>query len=346
LSNVINICDYLKFYQTEESMPVEKVWKSLKDQDGRYFDFAQSPPFNSHHNLHPIRKELMSCIPYRQGMIDKIFFPFTYNAEPFFSLGVESCYFNHKYEPFTILFYVMRDHYRELYDMVNGVIISSNDDYEGYKYEFNKAFKRVLDGKGCGRSKGLCSVDEMIRMGSLFYILQKSCKPYNGIKLDSDRRFQNKWCEKTVKINVTIKELAHYSEKLKEVYMSGLDWKNFFFRYINKTDENTLWFFNLPKPEEEETSQEKEFTYMEFFSIFDNLITVSKRGGYSLIVYESDDDVLSGLISHFKFAKNKECYRSNYFYLYPDISEGSTRYGAISNYSLHEKDKFSKIKVY
>lgn len=327
-------------------MAVEKVWKSLKE-DYRYLDLAQSPPFSSHHNLHPVRKEIMACIPYQNDNLNQIFFPFTYNAEPFFSLGVENCFFNHKYEPFTILFYVMRDHYRELYDMVNGIIISSNDDYENNKYEFNKTFKRVLDGKGSGRSPGLCSVDEMIRMGSLFYVLQKSCDTSKGIKLDSERRFQNPWNKRTVKINVTIKELAHYSEKLKEVHMSGLDWKNFFFRYVNNTNENTLWFFNLPTPEEqEESSSEKDFSYMEYFSIFDNLITVSKRGGYSLLVFEHDDELLKGLVSHFKFAKTSDGYRSNYFNLYPSITTGPFKFGAIANYSLNEKDKFSKIKVY
>jgi hypothetical protein len=349
MSNLLSLADYIlskNKCKQGELMAVKKVWKSLS-QGGVYFDLACSPPFNSHKNLFPIRREVLNCIPPLEDNINKLFMPFTFNAEPFYSLGVEECYFNHRYEPFTVLFYVMRDHYTDLYDFVSGVVVASEDQYEEYRYQFNKIFKRVLEGKGRGRTKGLCSEDEMIRIGSLFYILQKSCQNV-ALEIDSDRMFLNKWNGQMTKISTSLKEFSHYAEKLKKVSMSGLDWKNFFFRYVNETDENSLWIFHLPKAEdfEESSAVEQEFTYLEYYHLFDNLLAISKRGGSILLLIEHEEELLENLVSNFKFVKDKECFANNYFHLYPEISEGPYKYMAVTNYSLSDKNKFKKIKIY
>lgn len=324
-------------------MPVPEVWQGLK-RDGIYFDIACSPPFSSHHDIQPVYKEVLNSIP---SNLNKVFAPFTFNASPFWNLGIEEAYLNHKWEGFTILFYVIRDHWRDLYDFVSGTMISTQDEYNEVLNQFNSTFKRILSGKGSGRERGLASEDEMIRMGSLFYILQKCCKQ-DKLLIDSDRMFLNDWNGKSTKITITSKELDHYSEKLKNVCMSGLDWKNFFFRYINDTDEQSLWFFNLPNAEEIEENCviEKEFSYMEYFSLFDNMITISKRGGYIFAILEKDEETLEGLVDHFKFVSYGDYFKNNYFYLYPKFTDGVFEYAAITNYSLSDSNKFSKVKLY
>lgn len=330
-------------------MSVLQSWKALR-QDA-YRDITTFSPFTSHHNVVHLRKEIMRNIPPSSSMteygprIDKIFLPFTFNGEPFFSFGVENACFNHKYEAFTILFYVMRDHYREMYDYCSGMVIGSEKDYEDIRGDFNKAFLKVLDGRSSSaEGRGLCSVDEMIRMGSLFYLLQRSCSNIEGLITDAERRFENKWNGRRTIISITMRELEQYAYKLSKVYMSGLNWFNFFHRYVDNTCDETLWLFNLPTIEAYKGEEiEQEFTEPELFSLFDCLVSVTKREGFAFVLGKSDDSVLDLLKTHFSFRNLSAKDRTAFLYLNESLGENG-EYFSITNYET-ETTIFKKSEV-
>lgn len=330
-------------------MAVARTWNAFH-QDGVYKDITFSSPFPSHHNIAHLRKEIMRSIPPSSSIseygprIDKIFLPFTFNGEPFFSYGVENACFNHKYEAFTVLFYVMRDHYREMYDYCSGMVIGSEKDYEDIRMSFNNAFVKVLDGRSSSaEGRGLCSVDEMIRMGSLFYMLQRSCSTIDGLTTDAERRFENKWNGRRTIISITMRELEQYAVKLSKVYMSGLNWFNFFHRYVDLTDEETLWLFNLPTIETYKGEEiEQEFTEPELFSLFDCLVSVTKREGYTLVAAKKSDEMLELIKRHFSFRNVGAGNRHNSFlYLNEDFEDG---FFSITNYET-ETTIFKRTEV-
>lgn len=315
-------------------MTVREVWKSLK-KDGVYTDVTFNPPFASHHNIIPLRKKMLQVLPGKNQGVEHLFMPFTFNGEPFFSFGVENACLNHKYEPFTALFYVIRDHWRELYDFVSGTLIESEREYEDIRSAFNKHFLKILDGCGNGEEPKLCSVDEMIRLGSLFFLLQKSCDQSKGLVLDSERRFENRWCGRKVVISVTSKELCQYAEKLRQVWMSGLEWVHFLHRYIDHTNRSSLWFFNLPKIEHYNGGEfEQEFTDSELFHLFDSFVSIGRNEGYIFVLCPKDERVLELIKKHF-FFKNTGGYRHDSFlYLFEDFYSDGDEYFAIANYDV------------
>jgi hypothetical protein len=331
-------------------MSVLKSWKALR-QDGVYKDITPCGPFLSHHNIANVRKDIMRNIPPSSSLteygprIDSIFLPFTFNGEPFFSFGVENACLNHKYEPFTILFYAMRDHYRDMYDYCSGVVIATEKDYEDIRTDFNRGFTKVLDGcSSSAEGRGLCSVEEMIRLGSQFYLLQRSCCNIEGLVTDADRRFENKWNGRRTIISTTFREFEQYAFKLKKTYMSGLNWFNFFHRYADKTNDETLWLFNLPKVERYKGEEfEQEFTEPELFSLFDCLVSITKREGFAFVLGKRDEEVLDLIKNHFTFRNIAGKKSGAFLYLNDDLGE-TGEYFCITNYET-ETSIFKRSEV-
>ena len=145
-----------------------------------------------------------------------------------------------------MLYYVIRDHLQDFIELVDGTIIESENAYNKVLNDFNNIFDRVLKGGGRGAIPGFCTEDEMIRIGSLFYILQTSCDHSKGLILNSDQLFMNDWRGRRTQIDLDHKAMEQLSLKFKDVVMSDMNWKKFIFRYIDKTDDETLWLFNIP----------------------------------------------------------------------------------------------------
>jgi hypothetical protein len=313
-------------------------------QCSNFIDTSFLPLFTSHNSLVNLTEKITPLLPFRNlgknnSLINKVFAPFAHDGFPFWPVNELYGCFNHKYEPLVVTLYVVRDHLQDFYDFCNGYIISNEKDYNHIRSEFNKTFTKVLQGYGNGPSSGLprgyCSVDEMIRMGCLFFLLMKSCSHAQGLVLDSDRRFMNNWNGRMTRVAFNTGTLRRYSEKLKGVFMSGLDWRNFIFRYMEETDENSLWFFQVPQLGEEESIIEQEFTHQEFFDLFSYLAAITNRGGYSFIIFKEDEELGGFIKDNFNFGKFRDGISvNNYLYYYRDILKDVCDYSVVSNYNL------------
>lgn len=338
------------------SVHKEFFWNDpqFKTRSNQYIDLAKPPPFESHESLYPVRKEAVRLFPHieeedrLETTIDTLFCPLVFDAEPFWASGVKNSFFNHSYEPFTVLFYVMREHPRQFQDMVDGLIISTEKEYQDFRDSFNKIWFRVTSGKGRGQKYGQCSVDEMIRMGSLFYILQKTCSQKGGLTLDKQRRFSNRWCGKKVKINLKRKQLEQYQAKLDNVYMSGMEWSNFFFRYAEETDENSLWFFHLPSflYNDPKSEIEKEFTLDDLFDMFNKFPLISNRLGRVLLIIENHEEIEDIFKDFFNFSRytSDNIFRNDSLYMDTNFTgRKHLKHIAITNYLPHRDYRFKRI---
>lgn len=292
--------------------------------------------YTSHNTLRENRSIILNSLPNRSLNIKKLFVPFSYDGEPFWLTNIEQGYFNHKYEPYTMLMYVLRDHYREVFDYCDGILIDSQRDYQHYQDMFNDSFVKTLE-KAQRGSERACSVDDMIRMGSLFLILLRACDNSDGLVIDYDRRFVNVWSGIRTSNKFLLSHLKEMSERLKDVYMSGMHWQGFIFRYINETDRDSLWFFNLPEIEKPRTDDlEQEISKDEMFSMFDSILAINNRGGKILMSLGSDDKNIQFLKEYFSFkAVGGGVYRNTFLSMNQNNDEGLI---IISNYRI-AKDK-------
>jgi hypothetical protein len=296
-------------------------------------------PYSSHNSLYKIRDEVLSLLPYSgASSIKKLFLPFTFDAEPFWSIKIEQGYFNHKYSPFTVLTYVIRDHYRDVFDYCNGTVISSEKDYHHYLDMFNESFTSVLERAYSGRNKP-CSTDEMIKIGSLFFLILNSSDLSQGLIIDYDRKYLNPWNGVRVNNMVSLKYLKEVSESIQGVWMSDMPWQNFFFRYADLTDSDSLWFFNIPPIEQHKgDGPEQELTRDELFFIFDSLCSINLKGGKCLMTVENKEECeLEFFEKYFNFKKCRpSVYINDFLTMRTDSIDG---FITISNYSLDKKSK-------
>jgi hypothetical protein len=271
------------------------------------------PLYSSHNSLRNHREEVLSALPPKSTPFRKLFSPFIHDGEPFWNLNIQEGYFNHKYEPYTVLLYAIRDHYRDVYDYINGLVVANGRDYDNYRDEFNKSFMSALS-RAHGHSCRTCSTDEMIRMGSLFLILLRSCDNREGLIIDYERRFMNPWSGVRVTNKILLSNLEHLSNSLQNVYMSGMHWQSFMFRYIGETDQDSVWFINLPSIDDARSDElEQEMTKDEMFSMFDHLVSIDKRGGKICMVVENSDKNIKFMKDYFKFKQTSHGRYSNSF---------------------------------
>lgn len=227
-----------------ESEQIKKTLEPFTSRDDIYLKLAETPPVSGHHNLFRLKPYLKEELGFK---INRLFLPLTYNGEPLWYLDCNHCYMNESYDPFAALFYVIRDHCSELVSFVDGYRVGTKEDYLSLREQFNNLLFKLKINKGEGPA-GKASVDEFVRLGSLFYILQLCCKQVEGLKI-SGGNFKNDWGGDSLTINVD-KSLYGHQRKLKNTYLSTLNWSEFFFRYAEKTKEGDLWFFNLAELED------------------------------------------------------------------------------------------------
>lgn len=331
---------------------VEWTKPAMRLSTGAYLDRALSPPYASHHDTSDIRSDILRHIPHEiiggkaAPAFDRIFCPFTFNADPFWAMGIENGYLNHGYEPFTVLLYVIRTNPNAMFDMCDGETIECEADYNSIKDKFNKNFLRILNGHGRGIDPGQASVDEMILLGSLFYILQSTCDQSEGLVLDYEKRFENAWCGENRTVQIDLKKLSTYSTKLEGIAVSGMPPVNFFFRHITKTDRNTLWLFNLPRLVDDidpdiEGNVEPEATVPFMYYLLDQYSAqIIERDGTIAIVFPSGPELIEELIENFNFIAHPsidKLYQGARLYLKQDFArDTSGSYSLITNYDPQE----------
>jgi len=171
-----------------------------------------------------------------------IYMPEGRNLQPFWRLNPDRCYANSTFGPEMATMAVIRDYPNDFFGMVHGTYIESLKDYNEVFFRFNKLWLDVDSGKGNGYL-GLANEDEFITLGSLFYILAETClEP--SIKADGELKFLNKWSEEPKLIELA-SNFYKCSSLLKKCSFSNFQVVNFLQRYLEKSDEDSLWFYNL-----------------------------------------------------------------------------------------------------
>lgn len=291
--------------------------------DSKYFDLAKSPLFID--DFYSRRDEVSSLFP--EGAT-KIFMPFTHNADPFWVGKIKNGWLNDPYAPTVALLYVIRDYPKEFYFTLTSLTIKKIDDFINLRLKFNRLYRKLSHGHGHGREKGLCSVDELIMLAALFYVLQTSSATMDGIKLDSDLNFVSNWSGYRSKMRLTPTVLAHYQVKLSSVFLADMGYEQFIFRGMNYTDEQTLWFVRCPQFGREDDN----FKLSNFVSIVEKMSLVKKRGGKCLIICEYDKGLVKFVKQFFDFTSfSDSIVKNSDFYLYDDLVRNNIIF---SNYLL------------
>lgn len=317
-------------------------------QNGEYLDRADKPLFKTSHSLNSIRQEVVSAMPdetneygFRQLAFDQIFMPFVQDADPFWLTGVSRGAFNQSYAPFTCFYYVLREHPEEFFHFVESTSIQTEKDYNRLLNKFNSVFHRVLNGRGRGTVYGYCSVDEMIRIGSLFYLVQLASGRHSYMKLDEERRYSTDFgTPATSKLDC--KTLEQYSRKLRDIYMSDMQWNQFMHRYVPLTDARTMWFFNVPNFLDDRYPSGGESVHQWFnqdhlMGMVDLMPSITKRNGYALAVIKKTDALVRSAKHLFGFTDkvSDSLYRSESgLYFDTNFAKGYYPYCVISNYLL------------
>lgn len=336
-------------------MAVIYPWKQVRpfyQQEG-YTNMIKKPLIQSHYQEGLNKSEIMSVVPhavskwgsYAPG-VERLFMPFTFGAAPVWKLGIEDGYLNHTYEPFTILTYVVRSHYREMFDLVNGEVVENLNDYNELRDAFNATFMKCKHGSGSGMANQ-ASVDEMIRMGSLFYILQQSCDNTGGLVVDEFGRFINPWNKRTTRIATSLKSLSQYAAALSGFAMSGLSFYEFCDRYVPITGRNDLWLFNIPHIGTEPSiyvddngllimSPVSEFNFLELHRLINVFKGLTERGAYGLALIPNDNGSSLKIISKTIgiFQRRQGLYKCKGMNL--NVHSNGTL--SLSNYDIYSQD--------
>lgn len=257
---------------------------------------ATKPIFRSHDTTFIERKSLSQLL--YQSQASKIMMPFATDADPVW-LTEADCWFNHNYPAFTVLLAVMRDYPVAMWEMVDGLIVDNVDDYLSYLDSYNRLYTRIVEGQGSGKGQ-LCSEDEFIRLGVLFYIILKTSDMFRKFEVDSMNMLSTRWCGRKVHIKLSLRELRGYSERLSGCYMASVPWQQFFFRAIPKTDDQTLWWLRIPELVEDESDQ-LGVSITDFISIFDKVPSILNRGGDVVIVMDQEEGMVELLQDLFQF---------------------------------------------
>ena len=310
----------------------ESKWsgREFYTSSGQYLDRARSPIFRTENSLYNLREEVLTLRP--KGY-DKIFMPFVEDASVFWLNGVSSGCLNSNYAPYTVLLYVIKYHLPDFIAMVDGTIIDSEKAYNQLLNAYNHIYTKVVNGNGGGTIYGYCSVDEMIRIGSLFYQVMLSGDFTHGISLDEERRIDNNWNKRKKIFDIDHKTFDQYRRKLEGSFFSDMDWLQFCFRYTNTTDENTFWLFNIPKEKTDESSQVW-YKDQDLIPLLDLSERIVARGGKVLFIVPKTTGMIEKLSKVFRLVYMGDSIwksMSHNFYLRDNLKED---YLVISSYRI------------
>lgn len=330
-------------YEQEADREVkDREWKGrqFRTSGGSYLDRATKPLFNTSHSLYHLRDTIAKILPdgYIRPQHDKVMMPFAESLSTFWTGGVGVGALNQSYSPFAVFYYVLRDHTNSLITMCDGRIISNQNEYNTLVNLFNEEFYRILEGRGHGTIRGYCSEDEMVRLGTLFFMIMSSCDHRNGLILNEDRCLMNDWCGRSVTIDFDPKAMDQYKAKLKRVVMSDMHWQQFMFRYLELTDENTLWMFNVPKfmSKDKDESVHQWFTEENFIDLIDMLPLIMERRGSSIMVVRDTPDFIKTCANLFNFVSlgDGRWRNGRGIYLTQGFETVGEKYSIITNYAI------------
>lgn len=336
---VLNLSEYKPISDKQDYDQIEWEGREFRTV-GSYYDRAQRPLFDTSQSLRWMRKDIEPLLPrgFDTPHYSKVMAPFVESAATFWRGGVDTGAFNQTYAPFTIFYYVLREHPKAILSVCDGVVIEDENAYNRILNRFNKTFHRVLQGRGSGTIRGYCSEDEMIRMGTLFLLLQMSCDQSKGLVLDPDRRFANKWGGKKVVVDLDHKAIDQYCRKLQNVVMSDMHWKQFLFRYIDLTDSETLWFINTPEfsDGDGDESVHQWFDQSDFVDLIDLTKSIDNRGGKLFMVVRHTKDFLKDCVNMFDFFRyaGSSYKNDDGLYLHDGFEDIGDKVAFITNYPI------------
>lgn len=317
-----------------------------------YLDVARTAPVRTHHTL---PKGAVNALPLNTDDSNRVtktyetmYAPFSEGVTPFWQAGIRRSALNHQYGPFGAMFYTMRDHHGDFYSRVNNATIPNEREFNKLRDTFNDLWTRILDGYGDAPERGLCSVDEMIALGNMFFLLLKSSDIHRGLILDNDLRFANEFNGDAVSINMPIRKARQYSAKLENSVFSDLGWKHFMNLYLDDTDTNTLWYLRLPDlfdGSQEMLSQTGDgfdvFDESYFVECIDFVESVTDRGGdfMAATIDPEDHDVTEDICKMFSlFEKEPRHYKKGDLHMYEKVQlsgHGASSYYLFTNYPMN-----------
>ncbi len=286
------------------------------------YDLSTQPPVPSFNCTGSVSRQIMASIPSelnsrgdRIPKFNKVFFPMAYNADPFWQMGCMDGYLNHSYAPFVAMLYAIKKEPSWLVNELTGMIVMQWD-YIQLKDEFNALFTKLREMRGGGR-KGMASEDEFLRLGYLFFIISSCCDNSLGLISSNFGEFQNGWGGQTSHMftSVKVKTIESWSRKLERIALSDLNWKNFFFRYTNQSDENSFWFFNFPMLDPYIFNDKLDTKPEDFFEMtLSYLKTLTSRGTRVLITVPLCTNKLNEVVARLSLEHRGDYLRSNELY--------------------------------
>jgi len=338
----MSIFNLTNHHHSNSQEPIAKEWpgREFRTRGGAYLDRSKRPLFNTKNSIYHLREEVSAVIEQARASTphEKVMMPFGESLASFWTNCVGEGAMNQSYSPFAVFYYVLRDHTKELISICDGRVIEDLNDYNRLVMQFNNTFYRVLEGRGSGTIRGYCSEDEMIRMGTLFYLLMVSCDQSEGLVLNEDRCFANKWGGKKVTVDFDSKAMDQYKSKLKGVVMSDMYWRQFMFRYLDKTDEDTLWMINVPpfSESDRDESVHQWLTKEHFIDLVDMLPLITDRKGDIVMVVRNTKGFIKSCANLFDFVLigKGRWKNSRGLYLTEGFETVGQKYSIFTSYSI------------
>tara|TARA_Y100001951_G_C11294779_1_gene274759 strand:+ start:2983 stop:4008 length:1026 start_codon:yes stop_codon:yes gene_type:complete len=284
--------------KNEEEVTDLIKWEEPKS-NSLYKELSYKSPVKTHYDLLRLKSFIKENIDFE---VKDLFVPNCYNGDPIWYIDYENACLNNAYEPYAVMLAVIRDYVTDFMEIVDGFYIKDEEAFEEVRDQFNILFQRLKSSGGSG-FEGKASVDEFIRLGSLFFVLQSCTLQSIPLETDPWRTFLNGWDGRTKKISLN-KEIFFQSKRLQNSALTTLGLSEVFFRYINKTKEDSLWFFNI---EDFEDREDCEFGFEDLFDLLESKVSlVSNRGGKIFICMPASDELQEYMLNTFGFAEIEE----------------------------------------
>lgn len=250
---------------------------------------TQHPLFIADDSLFLIREFITRII--EDFKPDYLFMPVTSDLEPSWKIKVPA-WMNSLYAPYTAFFMALRDYPRALAAIIDGTYIASQRDFESILDEFNTLYSIAMSLAGSGFPAGTLSVDEMIRLGALFYQVITSSDAVTGLVLDNMGALQNKWVGEPQIIRFAPKQAELYAAKLRDCYFTGIHWRQFLFQAMSEhKTERPAWVVNLSGIDVVDGDELWDFGLQSFVELLDFFGVLDSNRHLAVIICENDETV-------------------------------------------------------
>jgi hypothetical protein len=307
--------------------------------------------FKFRNDMNNIREQIYDTFPKNdsdEDAFEDVFVPYTNNIVPLWQTDFERAQINFSYSPFASMYYIIREWPEEFYTMANGHMVRSESDYEEKRKEFNNLYMQIVHGGGNGVKDGVCSQEEMIRLGSLFYVVLQAADTSQGLSIDEQKRFKADWCKDSKDVVFDWDEIKEKSDKLQDIYLSDTHWHKTFYQYITNTNEDTFWFIKLPdflsQSYIDKKAEAEDFDWIDhpsFMTLTGFLDKINKQDGYISIYYRSTDKFRDKLKETLGLRENLSgVLQNSHTYLFQDVLDDD--YEIVSNYDVTKPVKWEE----